>query len=105
MTDRTKIAEKLKSSPVMWKKEYAGMVGQPGWVVLVDEDPDPFPCLRVGEEDGHPAECVERWATAFGLPAETREQAEHARDQGDYIGSEEHISECELTEDKPPEWM
>ena len=53
---------------VMWKRAGAGFVGQAGWVALVQQDDDPMPCFRTHDSD-HPQDCVERWATVFGLPA------------------------------------
>ena len=51
MTDRD-----LQNAPIRWKIQGAGFVMQGGFVVLVDQDPDPFPCtVYNGPEDGRDA--------------------------------------------------
>lgn len=84
----------------MWKRAGAGFVGQAGWVALVQADEDPMPCFRTHDSD-HPQDCVERWATVFGLPGETREQAVEALGRSEYLGAAHHLSDCDLSEEPP----
>ncbi len=104
MASREEMVEDLRESPVMWKRENSGFMEQPGWVVLVDKDEDPFKCFRIDEETNHSRDCRESWATVFGLAGDTREEAETARDRGEYLGAAHHLADCELLDDRPPEW-
>ena len=100
---RQEMVEELKTAPVKWKSAGAGFVGQPGWVVCVDRDEGPMECWRVGEEPGHPDSCSETWATVFGLPGESRQEAEAARDRGQYLGASYHLADCDLLDEKQHE--
>ena len=35
----------IQNAPIRWKVPGAGFIGVGGFVVLVDRDPDPFPCV------------------------------------------------------------
>ena len=65
MTDRD-----LQNEPIRWKIRGAGFVMQGAFVVLVDQDPDPFACTAYnGPEEGrdaHEETCRETWATPSG---------------------------------------
>ena len=85
--------------PVLWKLPNGGMVGEPCWVVAVDEDEDGFPCV-LADEPGHDPECMERWNTMWVLDDDTREEAEESLARLDYPGLVYHVSDCESTKDR-----
>ena len=64
----------IQNAPIRWKVPGAGFIGAGGFVVLVDRDPDPFPCVVYDgpeeEREVHERTCRETWATAWVLEGE-----------------------------------
>ena len=102
MTDRD-----IQHAPVRWKVPGAGFIVAGGFVVLVDRDPDPFPCVVYdGSEElrqAHERTCRETWATAWALEGDTLEEAKQALAERRFLGTAYHLSDCELQDDRPPE--
>ena len=97
----------VQNAPIRWKIQGAGFVMEGGFVVLVDQDPDPFPCTAYNcPEDGrdaHEDACRETWATALGLEGDTLEEAKQALAESRFRGAAYHLSDCQLLEDRPTE--
>ena len=102
MTDRD-----LQNAPIRWKIQGAGFVMQGGFVVLVDQDPDPFPCTAYnGPEEGrnaHEDTCRETWATVWGLEGNTLEEARQALAESRFLAAAYHLSDCQLLDGRPVE--
>ena len=97
----------IQNAPIRWKVPGAGFIGVGGFVVLVDRDPDSFPCVvfdgKEEEREAHESTCRETWATAWGLEGDTLEEAKQALAERRFLGAAYHLSDCELLEDRPPE--
>ena len=102
MTDRD-----IQNAPIRWKIQGAGLVMKGGFVVLVDQDPDPFPCtVYNGPEEGrdaHEETCRETWATVWGLEGDTLEEARQALAESRFLGTAYHLSDCQLLDGRPVE--
>ena len=78
---------------------------QGGFVVLVDQDPDPFACTSYNgpeeEREAHEDTCRETWATVWGLEGNTLEEARQALAESRFLAAAYHLSDCELLDDRP----
>ena len=99
--------EDIQNAPIRWKVPWAGFLGAGGFVVLVDRDPDPFPCVACdGTEEErkiHEKTCRETWATVWVLEGDTLEEARLALAERRFLGAAYHLSDCQLLEDRPRE--